>query len=272
MKQLWYLTSEMWMSITNFQLLFRGWRWREHSIRRICGVLVLVLLHWTTHSSSRSSSSFSWWVSILFCRFRLFFSFLEKHNVNVKSRHSYVFFFRFIHGFVGNSLATKWIVDLKKENTFVIRFSTSRPGCLVITCTFSLSPNYSQEQKEKECVCVCEQWICILIRSFGCFCVLKVFITQSPLIFLFKWMTNKALFSAIWNVLSLSLSFFVHFSVPSCPFYFHFVDTDCLLNFRCHIAWVVVKEQSRCTSIRLSKRCNQQSKIWKSMERSGMIE
>jgi serine/threonine protein kinase len=49
---------------------------------------------------------------------------------------------RFIHGFVGNSLATKWIVDLRKDNTFIIRFSTTRPGCLVITCFHNTKPTH----------------------------------------------------------------------------------------------------------------------------------
>lgn len=49
---------------------------------------------------------------------------------------------RFIHGFIGNSLATKWIVDLKREDTFVVRFSTTKPGCLVITCYHNSRPTH----------------------------------------------------------------------------------------------------------------------------------
>jgi hypothetical protein len=48
----------------------------------------------------------------------------------------------FIHGFIGNSLATKWIVDLKREDTFVMRFSTTKPGCLVITCYHNSRPTH----------------------------------------------------------------------------------------------------------------------------------
>jgi hypothetical protein len=70
--------------------------------------------------------------------FTLFSMFDECFYQNVIKWMNFVF--RFIHGFVGNSLATKWIVDLKKDNTFIIRFSTTRPGCLVITCmSLSLS-------------------------------------------------------------------------------------------------------------------------------------
>lgn len=48
----------------------------------------------------------------------------------------------FVHGFVSATLSTKLLVDAGQEGTAIIRFSTSRPGCLVITC-MSFSPLFA---------------------------------------------------------------------------------------------------------------------------------